>query len=54
MLLLKAVVSVFQTKVEDLSALDLLSGDFVAPTKAYGVQAEGVKTPQVKLWLIST
>ncbi|XP_078104101.1 calpastatin isoform X13 [Sander vitreus] len=39
-----------KTKVEDLSALDLLSGDFVAPTKASGVQAEGgtsaKKTPQ--------
>lgn len=29
----------FQTKVENLSALDALSGDFVAPTKASGVQA---------------
>ncbi|XP_035857738.1 calpastatin isoform X3 [Sander lucioperca] len=40
-----------KTKVEDLSALDLLSGDFVAPTKASGVKAEGgtpsaKKTPQ--------
>ncbi|XP_075952134.1 calpastatin isoform X6 [Anarhichas minor] len=39
-----------QTKVEDLSAIDLLLGDFVAPTKASGVQAPAPsptkKTPQ--------
>lgn len=43
----------FQSKVEDLSALDVLSGDFVAPTKASGVQAQAAlstkKTPEVKL-----
>jgi len=52
-LTLKAVVSVFQSKVEDLSALDLLAGDFVAPTKASGVQAlvppSTKKAPEVKL-----
>lgn len=45
-------VAVFQTKVEDLSALDVLAGDFVAPAKASGVQAPvqppTKKTPQVK------
>ncbi|KAK9529366.1 hypothetical protein VZT92_013465 [Zoarces viviparus] len=39
-----------QTKVEDLSAIDLLVGDFVAPTKASGVQAPAPpptkKTPE--------
>ncbi|XP_031724699.1 calpastatin isoform X9 [Anarrhichthys ocellatus] len=39
-----------QTKVEDLSAIDLLLGDFVAPTKASGVQAPAPpptkKTPE--------
>ncbi|KAF3689582.1 Calpastatin Calpain inhibitor Sperm BS-17 component [Channa argus] len=33
-----AVQSPVQSKVEDLSALDVLSGDFIAPTKASGVQ----------------
>ncbi|XP_068576565.1 calpastatin isoform X26 [Cebidichthys violaceus] len=39
-----------QTKVEDLSAMDQLLGDFVAPTKASGVQASAPlptkKTPE--------
>lgn len=52
-LLLRPVASVFQTKVEDLSALDVLSGDFVAATKASGVQApappSAKKTPEVNL-----
>lgn len=50
---LKAAVSYFQGKVEDLSALDTLSGDFVAPTKASGVQAPvpppTKKAPEVKV-----
>ena len=54
--LLKAVVFIFQTKVEDLSALDMLSEDFVSTTKASGVQASAPpatkkKTPEVKLLL---
>lgn len=42
-------VSVFQTKVDDLAALDLLAGDFVAPTKASGVQAiQATAAPSTK------
>ncbi|XP_034539969.1 calpastatin isoform X7 [Notolabrus celidotus] len=42
-------VGPFQIKVEDMSALDVLSGDFVAPTKASGVQApvlQSAKKPE--------
>ncbi|XP_074523576.1 calpastatin isoform X5 [Halichoeres trimaculatus] len=33
------IIPAVQSKVEDMSALDVLSGDFVAPTKASGVQS---------------
>ncbi|KAM3621440.1 uncharacterized protein V6R79_011136 [Siganus canaliculatus] len=38
---LKPAASVLQMKVEDLSALDALSGDFVSERKASGVQQSG-------------
>ncbi len=52
-MLLKGVFSVFQVAIEDVSAVDKLSADFVAPTKASGVQApappSNKKAPEVKL-----
>lgn len=51
--LFQTLISAFQAKVEDLSALDVLSGEFVASSKASGVHAPvpppSKKPPEVNL-----